>query len=99
MRLERASSNVMHEHCAESAKYMPYSAFKSSRKDNAQVVIEFRQFGNGSEKFSDFVVSLGWSDVEAIISTFADMGRVEAQQLQRAAKLGDAVGEFVKNSN
>ena len=99
MRLDRASSNAVHGHSAESTKYNPHPFYKIFTKDDDRVYVEFTQFGAGSEKFSDFVVSLNWSDVEGIIQTFADMGGVDAVRLQRAAKLGMAVEEFVKTSN
>jgi len=61
--------------------------------------VDFRSFGAGSERFSDFIVSLDWEDVEAIIQTFTDMGNIEAIRTKRARRLAAAMEEFAKNSN
>jgi hypothetical protein len=98
MRLERISTNFMHAHEAESSKFSPHTIFDLDVNNN-RIYADFPHFGAGSEKFSDFVVSLSWDDVEAVIQTFAEMGNTAAVQLNQARKLASAVKEFVKNSN
>jgi hypothetical protein len=72
---------------------------KGGKDDGERVYNHFLRFGSGTENFSDFNVSLGWSDVEGIIKHFFEMGHSEAVRFDRARKLAAAVEEFAKHSN
>jgi hypothetical protein len=96
MRLKRLGANYHH---ADSDSYGSHSAYKGGEDDGERVYNHFRRFGGGTENFNDFNVSLQWSDVEAIVRTFSEMGHPEAVRLERARKLAAAVEEFAKDSN
>ncbi len=97
MQLDRISANFMHAHHAESDKYRVGQS--DGEPSGWNVRVDFPQFGAGTDNFSQFMVSLGWSDVEAIIRSFSEIGHPEAARLQRARTLAAALDEFAKNSN
>jgi hypothetical protein len=90
MRLQRLTSSYMHAHHADSDAYTV-----SGDSDEEQTASTHF----GSERFSDFRVSLEWSDVEALIRAFSEKGHVEAARMERARMLAMAVEEIAKNSN
>jgi hypothetical protein len=73
----------MHAHYADSDAYAVYG----NGDEETTASIHFSQFGAGSERFSDFRVSLEWSDVEALIRAFSEKGYLEAARLERARML------------
>jgi hypothetical protein len=95
MRLQRLTSSHWHAHHADSDRY----TVCGDGDEEKTASILFLKFGAGSERFSDFTVSLEWSDVEAIIRAFSDKGHLEAGRLERARMLAAAVEEIAKNSN
>jgi hypothetical protein len=96
MRLERLTPpNSTHAYQADSDRY---SVCEYGDKEPTADVLSLK-FGASSERFSDFEVSLKWSDVEALIRVFSDKGHLEAVRLERARKLATAVEEIAKNSN
>jgi hypothetical protein len=98
MRLERTSASSTQGHHADSEKVLPYSRHQIFGDNHGRVYVEFDNFDAGSERLSDFVVSLNWPDVENLVQRFAAMGTAEAKRLQRAATLAAAVEQFVDNS-
>jgi hypothetical protein len=93
LRLRRIS-DLMHSHHEDSDVYSHRRG--DAEPDNCRACVDFRRFGAGSENFSWFEVSLGWSDVEALIDAFSLMEHPEAAQLQRARKLAAALDKFSK---
>ena len=95
LRLQRLSGPYsMHSHHEDSDAYG--ASGRQGEPDDWRVCVDFQRFGAGSENFSWFKVSLGWSDVEALIQTFSAMEHPEAARLQRARKLAAAFDEFSK---
>jgi hypothetical protein len=70
MRLQRLTSSYMHAHHADSDAYTVYG----DGDEELTASTHFTHFGAGSERFSDFRVSLEWSDVEALIRAFSEKG-------------------------
>jgi hypothetical protein len=95
MRLQRLTSSYMHAHHADSDAYTVSG--DSDEEQTASTL--FSHFGAGSERFSDFWVSLEWSDIEALIRAFSEKGHLEAARLERARMLAMAVEEIAKNSS
>ncbi|WP_159012676.1 hypothetical protein [Bradyrhizobium sp. S69] len=58
-----------------------------------RVQIQFRSFGRGPERRSEFGVNLRWQDVEAVLKSFSDMGHPEAIKLRNALSLANAAEE------
>ena len=95
MRLKRIGNE---NHHADSDIYSPHSVFKGGQDDGERVYNCFLRFGSGTENFNDFSVSLQWSDVEAILLIFCEMGQPEAVRSHRARKLAVAFDEFAKSN-
>jgi hypothetical protein len=60
---------------------------------NKSVEIQFRSFGRGYERTSDFGVNMRWQDVETAIKSFSEMGHPEAIKLRNALNLASAAEE------
>ena len=65
--------------------------------DKSAVRQIFRNFGNGSDRTSDFVVEVTWDDVETCISEFIRNKHPEAIRLKRALALASAVESLVSS--
>jgi hypothetical protein len=62
--------------------------------DDAETLrANFRAFGRGSERTSDFGVQVQWEDIEGYIRSFAKKKHPMALRLQSALKLANAVEE------
>jgi hypothetical protein len=70
------------------------SAFIVS-EDGAHV--DFREFGQGTERTSSFRIIATWGDVESLIESFAKDGHPEAVRLQRAHQLAATIEALVKD--
>ena len=99
MRLKRIGDTDGRDEWADSSEYDSGSPYRGSLDDGKRVYNHFKKFGSGSQNTSLFRVSLEWSDVEAIIRAFAEMGLAEAVRLERAQNLAGAVEAVAKNSN
>jgi hypothetical protein len=67
--------------------------------EGERVYVHFERFGLGTENTNLFRVSLDWSDLEAILRKFSEMGHTEAVRLECARKLASAIEDVAKNSN
>ncbi len=56
-----------------------------------KVRVNFRHFGHGNERTSDFGVDIRWRDVVAAIKEFSEMGHPEAIKIRNALNLVKAV--------
>jgi hypothetical protein len=70
------------------------SAFSVS-EDEAHV--DFRDFGEGTERTSYLRIIATWEDVESLIESFAKNGHPEAVRLERAHQLAATIEALVKN--
>jgi hypothetical protein len=98
MRLKRIGDAAGRDEWADSADYRSRSHYRGGLDEGERVYNHFDRFGSGLQNTNLFRVSLEWSDVEAIIRTFAEKGFTEAIRLQRARKLAAAVEEIAQNS-
>jgi hypothetical protein len=99
MRLKRIGDADGRDEWADSINYDSGSTYRGGLDEGKRVYNHFEKFGSGLQNTSLFRVSLEWSDVEAIIRTFAEMGHAEAVRLERARKLAAAVEAVADNSN
>ncbi|MBI1867047.1 MAG: hypothetical protein HYS06_01895 [Methylocystis sp.] len=61
--------------------------------------IDFPKFGNGTERHSDFRVTLTWRDIEEIMKAMANKNHEGALRAQRALHLANAIEDLFRNSN
>jgi hypothetical protein len=99
MRLKRIGEAAGRDEWTDSAEYSAGSPYRGELDAGQRVYNHFRDFGSGLQNKNLFRVSLEWSDVEAIIATFVEMGHPEAARLERAKRLGAAVEQIAQNSN
>jgi hypothetical protein len=53
--------------------------------------VDFKRFGRGTERQSDFAVEMNWIDVQGFVREFIEIGHPEALYLQRLIRLGEAI--------
>jgi hypothetical protein len=55
------------------------------------VRVDFKRFGRGMQRRSDFAVEITWSDVLGLVRRFIEMRHPDAIHLARMIKLAEAV--------
>jgi hypothetical protein len=58
--------------------------------DQAYVVVQFKRYGGGEKRQSDFEVLMDWSDIESAIRELASVRHPRAVELTSSIKLADA---------
>jgi hypothetical protein len=96
MLLRRTSASYLRSHEEESSEFNPRS---SDVVAQAEIHLDFKQFGAGSENFSWFQIVARWHDVEVLIDAFATLGHPAAVRLHRAEQLATAVESLTKISD
>jgi hypothetical protein len=99
MRLKRIGDAAGRDEWSDSADYSSSSPYRGDLDDGQRVYNHFSNFGSGLQNTNLFRVSLEWSDVEAIIAAFVEMGHPKAARLERAKRLSTAVEQIAQNSN
>jgi hypothetical protein len=60
-------------------------------RDDARIRVDFKRFGRGTERRSDFAVEISWIDVQGFVREFMKMGHSEALYLLSLIRLADAI--------
>jgi hypothetical protein len=81
--------------CSASESYHMAPSVSEDPADWSVAAI-YNDFGLGSERHSDFAVSVKWSDLEALLRSFAEAGHPGALRIQKAMKLAVAAERFIK---
>jgi hypothetical protein len=53
--------------------------------------VDFKRFGRGEQRRSDFAVEMSWIDVQGFVRAFVEMGQPDALYLQRVIRLAEAI--------
>jgi hypothetical protein len=67
--------------------------------DTTPIWVNFKRFGRGTERRSDFSVEVSWIDVRGFIRTFIEMGHPEALYLEQLIQLAQAIEKSGWTSN
>ena len=59
--------------------------------ESAKLRVEFKRFGRGEQRRSDFAVEMNWMDVKGFLREFIELGHPEALHLRRMIGLARAV--------
>jgi len=53
--------------------------------------VDFKRFGRGTQKRSDFAVEVTWIDVQGFVRAFIEMGHPDALYLKRVIRLAEKI--------
>jgi hypothetical protein len=59
--------------------------------EDSKLRVDFKRFGRGAQRQSDFAVEMTWIDVSAFVRGFIEMRHPHALHLARMIKLAEAV--------
>ena len=50
-------------------------------EEASKIRVDFKRFGRGTQRRSDFAVEMGWIDVQGFVRAFIEMGHPDALHL------------------